>query len=131
MAYSIDLRKRVLDFIENGGSKVEASKLFNISRDIIYKWQNAPDPLVSKKPGPKGPWSIDYKALEQQVKDFPDQTIIERAAHFGVSHYCIWYGLRKLGISRKKRHSAIRSDVNKSEKPIVNNSHLKNITENH
>ncbi len=102
MAYSLDLRKRVLTFIENGGSKVEAAKLFNVSRDIIYKWQRASDPLAVQKPGPRGPRCIDYKALEQQVKDYPDQTMIERAAHFGVSKYCIWYGLRKLGISRKK-----------------------------
>ncbi len=102
MAYSTDLRKRVLDFIDNGGSKVKAAKLFNISRDVIYKWLNAPDPLAPKKSGPKGPRCIDYEALTQQVKDSPDQTIQERADHFGVSYYCIWYGLRKLGISRKK-----------------------------
>ncbi len=130
MAYSTDLRKRVLDFIDNGGSKVKAAKLFNISRDVIYKWLNAPDPLAPKKSGPKGPRCIDYKALTQQVKDFPDQTIQERADHFGVSYYCIWYGLRKLGISRKKRHSAIRNDVITSEKLIVNNSLLQRKTEN-
>ena len=100
MAYSIDLRKRVLDFIENGGSKVEVSKLFNISRDIICKWHNASDPLVPQKTGPR---CIDYKALTQHVKYFPDQTINERASHFGVSRYCIWYGLRKLGFSAKKK----------------------------
>ncbi len=130
MAYSTDLRKRVLDFIDNGGSKVKAAKLFNISRDVIYKWLNAPDPLAPKKSGPKGPRCIDYEALTQQVKDFPDQTIQERADHFGVSYYCIWYGLRKLGISRKKRHSAIRNDVITSEKLIVNTSLLRSKTEN-
>ena len=102
MAYSIDRRQRVLDFIENGNSKVEAAKLFNISREVIYKWLNASDPLAPQKTGPKGPRCIDYEALTQHVQDFPDQTIIERANHFGVSYYCIWYGLRKLGISRKK-----------------------------
>lgn len=102
MAYSIDLRQRALDFIENGGSKVEAAKLFNISREVIYKWLNASDPLAPQKTGPKGPRCIDYEALTQHVQDFPDQTILERANHFGVSYYCIWYGLRKLGISRKK-----------------------------
>ena len=102
MSYSIDLRKRVLDFVEGSGSKVEAAKRYNTSRDIIYKWLKAPDPLTPQKPGPRGPMCIDYNALKQHVQDFPDQTHIERAAHFGVSHYCIWYGLRKLGISRKK-----------------------------
>ncbi len=102
MSYSKDLRKRVLDFVEGGGSKVEAAKRYNISRDIIYKWLKAPDPLTPQKTGPRGPRCIDYSALKQHVQDFPDQTNVERAAHFGVSPYCIWYGLRKLGISRKK-----------------------------
>ena len=131
MAYSKDLRKRVLDFVKGGGSKVEAVKRYNISRNTIYIWLKAPDTLTPQKPGPRGSRCIDYNVLKQQVQDFPDQTITERANHFGVSYHCIWYGLRKLGISRKKRHSAIRNDVIKSEKPVVNNSQLKNKAENH
>ena len=101
MAYTIDLRQPVHDFIENGGSKVEAAKLFNISREVIYKCLNALNSLAPQKTGHKGPRCIDYEALTQHVQDYPDQAILERANHFRVSHYCIWYGLRKLGISRK------------------------------
>ena len=45
---------------------------------------------------------IDEEALRTHVADFPDFTQKERAEHFGVSEYCIGYGLRKLGITRKK-----------------------------
>ena len=69
MAYSSDLRKRVLAFIEAGGKKTQA----------------------------------------------------ERASHFGVSEFCVYYGLKTLGIRRKK-HSDIRSDVRKNDPSTGKNS---------
>ena len=55
MAYSTDLRKRVLDFINNGGSKAAAKRTFGISRRTIYNWLETQDPLAREKPGPKPP----------------------------------------------------------------------------
>ena len=99
MRYSPDLRKRVLDFIQAGGSKTEAAKRFNVGRTTIYKWLNAKAPFTYQKPGPR---SIDYEALKQHITEFPDQTLKERAAHFGVSAFCIGYSLKRLGYTRKK-----------------------------
>ena len=45
---------------------------------------------------------LDEVALKKHVADFPDLTQNERASHFGVSESSIAYGLRKLGITRKK-----------------------------
>ena len=50
MAYSLDLRKRVLDFIATGGSKTEASRRFSVARSTLYKWLNAPENVIN--PGP-------------------------------------------------------------------------------
>ena len=72
MTYSTDLRKRVLDFINDGGSKAAAKRTFGISRRTIYNWLETEDPLASEKPGPKGPRNIDYAALQQHVADSPD-----------------------------------------------------------
>ena len=104
MAYSTDLRKRVLDFITNGGSKVSAAeRIFRVSRRTIYNWLEAEDPYACEKPGPKGPRHIDYDALQQHVADFPDFTLAERAQHFGASIHGIFYALSKLNITRKKK----------------------------
>ena len=102
MAYSTDLRKRVLDFIEKGGKKAEASRRFSIDRSTVYRWVSAENPLVRKKPGPKKMRVLDEAALRKHVAAFPDLTQNERATHFGVSEASIGYGLRKLGIRRKK-----------------------------
>ncbi len=111
MSYSSDFRKCVLDYIRNGGSKAAASRRFGISRTCIYKWLTAQDPLLSEKPGPRGPRSLDYQALRQHVADFPDATQKERAAHFGVSRHSIWYGLKTLHITRKKRRVPTKNSV--------------------
>lgn len=103
MSYSLDLRKRVLDFLSEGGSKAEASRTYKVSRTCIYKWLAAEDPLGCEKPGSRGPHRLDYTALRQHVADFPDQTQLERAAHFGVSKSCIHSALGKLNITQKKR----------------------------
>ncbi len=103
MTYSLDLRKRVLDFIAAGGGKTEASRRFSVARPTLYKWLNADDPLKPEKPGPRRPRSLDPDALRKHVADFPDQTYSERAAHFGVSKSCVHYGLKRIGCTRKKK----------------------------
>ena len=72
MAYSTDLGKRVLEFLNTCGSKTNAERLFGTSRRTIYNYLEAEDPFACKKPGPKGPRSIDPEALRQHVSDFPD-----------------------------------------------------------
>ena len=111
MTYSTDLRKRVLDFIHNGGSKAAAERIFGVSRRTIYNWLAAEDPFAAEKPGPKGPRHIDYDALEQHVVDFPDATLAERAKHFGVSRNGIFYAFSKRSITRKKRRSPTKNSV--------------------
>ena len=53
MAYSTDLRKRVLGFIETGGKKAEAARRFSVNRSTIYRWLAAKDPTARQKTGPK------------------------------------------------------------------------------
>ncbi len=122
MAYSPDLRKRILDFIQAGGKKSEAARRFTVARSTIDRWLAAEDPLAIKKPGPKKMRVIDEEALRKHVADFPDLTQKERAAHFGVSAFCIGYGLRKLGITRKKKHSGINNAVMRNGQPIAKTS---------
>ena len=119
MTYSTDLRKRVLDFIHTGGKKAEAARRFSVDRSTIYRGLGAQDPLATEKTGPKHMRCLDETALKKHVADFPDLTQNERATHFGVSVSSIGYGLRKLGITRKKKHSDIRSDAINNAQYIV------------
>ena len=122
MTYSTDLRKRVLAFIEAGGKKTQACRQFSIARSTLYTWLNAEDPFAPEKPGPRGPRTLDLQALGKHVADFPDETQSERASHFGVSEFCVYYGLKTLGITPKKKHLDIKSDVQRNDPPTDKNS---------
>ncbi|MCJ2542790.1 IS630 transposase-related protein, partial [Thermostichus vulcanus] len=38
MSYSLDLRERVVKYVEEGGSPTEAAQLYDVSRATIYRW---------------------------------------------------------------------------------------------
>ena len=38
MSYSKDLRTRVIDYIENGGSILSATRIYKVGRSTIYRW---------------------------------------------------------------------------------------------
>ena len=43
MVYSIDLRKRALNDIANGGSRSEASKIFGVTIPTLANWLSRPE----------------------------------------------------------------------------------------
>lgn len=107
MSYSEDLRKLVVCFVEEGGSKSEAVRLFKVSRGCIYSWLKRPC-LKPNKTGPKKPWKLDGEALRKHVEGALDAYHRERAVALGVSDFAIRYGLKRLGITRKKNASVPR-----------------------
>lgn len=104
MRISSDLRKRVIEFVKGGGSKAEAARRYGVGKASVYRWLKACAPLSYKRPGPCKGWRLDKEALLAHVKTHNEMTYEERAKHFGVSRSCIWYGLRQLKISRKKKY---------------------------
>ncbi len=117
MAYSKDLRQRVIEFIKEGeGSPPQAAQLFKIGRATIYRWLNRSE-LISSKPGPKGPRKINLKALQQAVEEKPDSYLAELAERFKVSLNTISYTLKKMNLSRKKNH-ALRREKRKRAQTV-------------
>jgi transposase len=43
MCYSLDLRKKVISFIENGNSITKAARIFGINRATVYRWLDKPN----------------------------------------------------------------------------------------
>jgi len=100
MTYSLDLRKKAVSFISDGGSKSEAMRIFKISRDTIYRWLNADD-LCPKVHGSRNR-KIDKVALRKHIEDYPDMYLRERAEVFNVSLSAIHYALKKMRIVKKR-----------------------------
>jgi transposase len=126
MTYSIDLKKRVLKFVKDGGSKVEASRRFLVSRVVVYKWLQDPDVLKPKAKQIRHR-KIDREALALDVLEHPDHFLHERGRRLGVSAMAVSKMLRTLGlvkktapISRARRYEKddLRRNVGEKRKTI-------------
>ena len=102
MRYSRDLRDRVLDFIEEGGSKAEASRRFCVSLRCVYNWVKAGRDYVFQRPGPRGAFKTDRVKLVRLLAERPDMMLKELAQELGVSISAVWHSLQVMGYSRKK-----------------------------
>lgn len=76
MNYSIDLRERVIKFIEDGGTKVEAARIFCMCRHTIYNWlkKKSTKGRLQDDP-PKKSWKkLNPELLESYVQQNPELT---------------------------------------------------------
>ena len=110
MRCSTDIRKRVVAFVRSGGSKAEAARKFAVGEASVYRWLK-PGGLSYQRPGPTNGRKLDREALRRHVAQHPDLTQKERARHFRVSRHCIWYGMQKLKVSRKKNLRVHRAEA--------------------
>ena len=105
MAYSKDLRRRVVKYIGQGGSKAEASRRYEVGLRTIYEWLERGDDQMPRKPGPKDASKIDMKKLAGLVGDRgTDLMLKEIARQFSVDQSTVSKALKRLGVSRKKNH---------------------------
>jgi putative transposase len=115
MSYSIDLRERVITFIEQGGSKVDASVIFGVSRPTIYSWirKKAATGSVKDAPLKRGWKKINPEKLKAYVKEHPDLTLADYAKRFGASIPSVCIALKKLKITHKKKRLSIEKGMRK------------------
>jgi transposase len=106
MRHGYSLRERVIGYVENGGSKAEAARVYEVSRATVYNWLRLGRGRLNEyeKPGPKCRRSIDVEALGRAVKTHGDKMQKEHAKEFGVSKSTIHRAMKDLQITRKKNH---------------------------
>lgn len=102
MPYSLDLRKRVIDFVEGGGSVSKAATTYRVGRATIYRWLNRADLAPTKVTRRKR--KLDWEALRNDVEKNPEATLKERAQTFGVSISALSQAFKKMKITRKKKN---------------------------
>ncbi|WP_071880703.1 IS630 transposase-related protein [[Leptolyngbya] sp. PCC 7376] len=64
--YSLDLRKRVVNFVRSDGSKAETARRYEVSEATVYSWLNRPDlrPTIVTRRRRK----LDWQAVTEHVK---------------------------------------------------------------
>lgn len=117
-AYSLDLRKKVLAFIKKGNKRQEASQLFEISQRTIERWIKQEKETGNLEPIKRdfAYKKIDYEQLREHIKKHPDQFLYEIAEEFSVTLQAIFYALKKLKITRKKKLLYTKKETKKKEK---------------
>lgn len=106
MPYSLDLRQKVLSFIDGGHGITETAKTFGIGRATIYRWLNRPDLAPTEVKTRKR--KIDIVALEEDVERDATTPLKERAKKFGVTPAALCYRFKKMKITRKKNSYAVK-----------------------
>src|SRR3712207_9240995 len=112
-AYSEDLRKKIVEALQRGASKLEAARSFGVGLSSVKRYARSArqgGSLVPKK-GSGRPREIGKdveKLLEEDVEEHPSATIsdrrrfLERLSGKTLSDSTVRRLLRRLGFSRKK-----------------------------
>jgi transposase len=109
-AYALELRERIICFVQEGGKKTEAARRFKVGRDTVYRYLNAAKENRLAPQPRKGYWKkLNPEKLRKDVARHPDATLMTYKERFGVSHVAIWKTLRKLGITLKKSRTLHRA----------------------
>lgn len=105
MAYSVDLREKAVSLVEKGKPKEEVAELLEIGIATLYRWLKKKAAGESLKPAKMSGFirKIDPKMLAEYVKKYPDHTLMEMKQNLGFGINSIWYRLKQLKITRKKR----------------------------
>lgn len=119
--YSLDLRERVLSYIESGHTQKAASEVFKLSRQTIYNWlclKSETGDVRMRRSGLRSSPKIEATALRQAVDLYPDSYLWELATRFKVTPSGIYRALQRHKITRKKRPFSLK----KERKANVRNS---------
>jgi len=113
MAFSIDLRKRVIAAIDDGMRITKAAKTFKVCRSVIYDWQKlleATSSLAPKSGYQKGhshkitDWD-KFKAFAEKHKHCTSPQMRKewkKLADIDVSESVMLRALKKIGYTSKK-----------------------------
>jgi transposase len=106
MTYSTDLRKQVVEFVTNGGTKAKVSRQYQVSIWCVNDWCKRDDLTSQPQNGRKR--KLDRSALSRHIQKYSDALLRERAQHFGVHTNAIWYASRKMKLTRKKVRTSLK-----------------------
>lgn len=119
LAYSYDLRVRVLSAVDSGEKITEVSKVYKVARFTIYRWlqQRKKTGTIKAKTGWQQGYGHKIKDLSY-FKEFAlknqNLTLKEMAELWGnVNYVTIYRALNKINFTRKKRLLVIKKEMSK------------------
>jgi transposase len=122
MVYSIDLRQAALNYIANGGTRLEASKIFGVTIPTLANWlsRQKQQDLAPKMNGSK-PSKIDSEKLKKYIELHPDSYLREIAVEFNSTLQAVFYACKRLNITLKKRPHTTKKEMRRNERHFKKN----------
>lgn len=127
-SYSVDLREKIVDAYERGGTSVtKVSVQFGVAKSYVQKLlqlKKTQGHLEAKKQGGTIRGKLDDygRELVEMVNSYPDATLLEYCEYFG-EKYQVWVcagvmccALQKQGLTRKKRLYVVAKGKHKESK---------------
>jgi transposase len=114
MTYSLDLRKKVLKYIESGKTWSSASQTFGVAMRTVANWlKRKKQNKLPAQERPKG----SYKIQEDRLRDFiaknSDAYLREIAEEFKTTIPAVFYASNRNKITLKKRRPITRKEMKK------------------
>jgi len=107
MAYGIEIRKKVIEYIKEGHTARQAEDVFKVSKSTIYNWLQRKE-LAPKLNYPKY-IKINKEKLKEYIKNNPDAYLREIAQEFNVTVSAVSQAFLKLKITNKKNTTVQRN----------------------
>jgi transposase len=102
--YSIDYKRRTVAFKDEGHTFKELKEAFTIPPETYYLWkEKIENGCYDRKIIRERTRNIDKHELKQALIEKPDAYVGELAEQFGCTAAAVFYALKKLNITRKKR----------------------------
>jgi len=104
---SFEVKKRIVAFVYEGGSKVEAARRFRVSRSTVYRCLEAHDAgTLDPRTRTNAKRRLDPEQLKWELARNPGATLKELGKIFGVNYVTVWYAMKRMKIKVKRAHSA-------------------------
>ena len=117
MAYSLDLRKKVVKYRETHTLQ-QTHETFGVSISTISDWEDLLETTgnLEKRPLNRKHKKIDPQELAEFILEFPDAYLHEIGEHFGCSATAVHYALENQGVTLKKLKFVIVKQMKNNER---------------
>jgi transposase len=120
MAYSADFREAAVKYKDDGHTFAQLKEVFGITNKTYDDWKKLRKETGSygKRKVVRKPKKIHLDRLKKALEEKPDAYLYELAEPFKCSEQAVFYALKRLKITYKKRRLPTRKNQKKSDLSI-------------
>jgi len=121
MAYSVDLRKRVIEYLREGHTQEETSAIFKVGTTTIKEWLAllSETGSLEKRPLKRVASKFESEKLNAYVEENPNALLKDIAEYFGGSTTGAFYALEREKLTYKKKRFTIKNGTKRNGKHLL------------